>query len=177
MIIRPISKDVFATDKLRPQFLLSEVKSRLASIGMTMPKQKVTISIVNRAEFDRLLKHHSNAVTGLTVTHSGYLGTDHHIYMLNGMSTCRYKETLAHECGHVWLNDRHSVLNQHSRQEVEGFCNLVAYKVLMFDKSQDAAWVRQCMLSNPDPIYGEGFRIMKQRAEQMGWRNLLASYS
>ena len=97
--------------------------------------------------------------------------------MLNGMSICRYKGTLAHECTHVWLNQRNSPLKRHPRKEIEGFCNLVAYKVLMFDTSEDAAVVRQCMLNNPDPIYGEGFRLMKQREKQIGWRRMIAAYA
>lgn len=178
MIIKRIKKPgVCSTDRLRPQFLYSEIRSRMASIGMNVPKHNVTISFANRAEFDRLLRRDSGRVTGLTVSSGSCYGMRHHIYMLDEMPVSNYKETLAHECGHVWLNDRHSILNRHSSQEIEGFCNLVAYKVLLFDHSQEAEQTRRGMLLNPDPIYGEGFRMMKQRAEQMGWNRMLANYS
>lgn len=168
---------VSSADKLRPQFVYSEVKSRLSAIGMILPKETVDISIANRSELNRLATHKSDQLTGLTISIGTPFGMRHNIYMLDEMPTSRYKETLAHECGHVWLNDRHSVLNRQSIQEVEGFCNLVAYKVLLFDRTKEAEIVRKTMLSNPDPIYGEGFRIMKHRAEQMGWNRMLANYS
>ncbi|MCR4847828.1 MAG: hypothetical protein K5920_03120 [Bacteroidales bacterium] len=168
---------VSATDKLRPQFVYSEVKSRLSSIGMNLPTETVDISITDRTELNRLATYKSDQLTGLTISAGTPFGMRHSIYLLDEMPTSRYKETLAHECGHVWLNDRFSILNRQSIQEVEGFCNLVAYKVLLFDHTKEAEIARESMLSNPDPIYGEGFRIMKRRAEQMGWNRMLASYS
>jgi hypothetical protein len=160
-------------DHLWIQVVLGDIRPKLIKLGMYLPPNNMTVTVVDKEEMSRLLKRPVGHVTGLTVSHGWQYNMDHHIYVLDSLRPCSFKETLAHECGHVWLNDRNSYLIHQSRQEVEGFCNLVAYKVLLFEFSEEAKRVRKSMLENPDPIYGEGFRIMKQRADNEGWDNFL----
>ena len=164
-------------DNLWIQVVYGHIKPKLIQLGIYLPQYNLSTSIVSRAEMDRLLRRPSNGVTGLTVSRGVPFGMSHYVYILDGMSPCLFKETLAHECGHVWLNDRNSRLNRSGIQEVEGFCNLLAYKVLLFEFSEESKTTRQNMLDNPDPIYGDGFRMMKQRADMEGWSNFLARIS
>lgn len=171
------TKRVLSTDSLKPQVILAYVKSKMKQFGLVIPKDNVDISIVGEERLSQLSGSPIGSTTGLTSSCGFAKNWTHHIYMLDGMSMHLYRETLAHECTHVWLNEHNSPLNKSSLAELEGFCNLVAYKVLLFDDSFESQNIRERMLADPSPIYGEGFRMMKARAEQMGWNQMLSSVS
>lgn len=169
---------VTSENRLRVQFIYGEVKTRLASMGIRLPKDNLTISIVNRQKLSSLLNCGSaDNFDGLTITEVSLSGKRHHVYLLESLPVIRYKTALAHECAHVFLNERDSALNREHLREVEGFCQLVAYKVLLFDDTKESEIMRSSLLQSQDPIYGEGFRIMKRREEQWGWPRMLAKYS
>ena len=169
---------VTSENQLRVQFIYSEVKNRLAVMGIHLPKDNLTISIVDRQKLNSLLNCGSaDNFDGLTISKVSFSGKSHQIYLLESLPTIRYKTVLAHECGHVFLNEHDSVLNRGHIREVEGFCQLVAYKVLLFDDTKESEIMRSNLLQSQDPIYGEGFRVMKRREEQLGWTRMLANYS
>ena len=77
---------------------------------------------------------------------------------------------LAHEYAHVWLNER---FVEASPPVVEGFCNLVAEAALAKERSKLASIILENMKKSDNPIYGRGFRQMKQKLDQVGWSALL----
>ena len=57
---------------------------------------------------------------------------------------------------------------------VEGFCNLVSEATLIREKGKLASIIRENMKQSDNPVYGAGYRRMKQRLEVLGWTALLA---
>lgn len=82
-------------------------------------------------------------------------GDEYTVYLFQGLSKVAFASVLAHELLHIFQYER----NLNPPQEIcEGFCNLGSYIVLsMIPAIEAKARLRQ-MLSDPDPIYGDGFR-------------------
>jgi hypothetical protein len=76
---------------------------------------------------------------------------------------------------HVWINER--PLKHLSHEQVEGFCNLgsalICQNALKHEGDELARVLLQRMDEDPDPAYGNGYRAMAWRLEQMGWPALL----
>lgn len=82
-----------------------------------------------------------------------------------------FKGVLAHELLHSWIALYAIRLPDN---EEEGFCNLGKFLVLKQEKSKEADYLIQWILEeNKDPVYGDGFRLMKKRLEKLGWKGLM----
>lgn len=101
-------------------------------------------------------------------------GPNPHIRIMRGMPLGRTVGTLAHEYGHMMLNLDHQTLanrpGMSSREGIieEGFCEVMCAIALLTQTSDDARWNSFMMPANPDPVYGEGFRLMWPRALSLG---------
>lgn len=103
-----------------------------------------------------------------------YGPADNHILIQEGLPFDYAAGVLAHEFGHMIINLEPDSLHMRPRATMndrlfeEGFCEvLCALKLL--SSSHDAARFQSFMMpGNPDPIYGEGFRIMWARLEELG---------
>lgn len=95
---------------------------------------------------------------------------DHSIYILNGLPLTEFKAVLAHELLHVWLIENDIDL---PAREMEGFCNLGAMLVDQSEKSAFAQVLLSQLETNPDPVYGAGYRIMKKKLDRFGWEGLI----
>ena len=82
-----------------------------------------------------------------------------------------FKGVLAHELLHSWI----SLYAIHlPDNEKEGLCNLGKYLILKQDKSKEADYLIHWSLDgNDDPVYGDGYRLMKKRLEKLGWKGLM----
>ena len=80
---------------------------------------------------------------------------------------------VAHECMHAWLA-QHGV-TELSLPVTEGLCELAAYGWLGRQDEPRAAVLRAQTRSNPDPVYGDGFRAVSAVARRHGVRAVLAS--
>lgn len=152
------------------------VASKLKNLGLKLPMRRVKVTIVSKQRLYAEAKANGGLLQGLTVTEYTFFGKFHQVYILEDLPIYTYMETLAHEFAHVWLNDTDSVLNSKDIAEIEGFCNLVAFRLFDGDRTRTARNQREMMLSNPDPIYGRGFRIMKERSERMGWTAFIKQF-
>ena len=70
-------------------------------------------------------------------------------------------------------NDGGYVIPQLSLEKTEGFCNLGSSLIYNNDSTQFSRIHLQAMESEPDPIYGGGFRSMKSRLDKLGWNKFL----
>jgi len=77
---------------------------------------------------------------------------------------------LAHEFGHVWMNENFIEV---SPPAAEGFCNLLAMHALSKEKSKIADVLRKNLEMSDDRVYGKGFRDMSKRLDQLGWQGIL----
>ena len=95
---------------------------------------------------------------------------DHEILFYTACRTLNVP-VLAYEYAHIWLNER---FIEDSPPVVEGFCNLVSEVILLQEKGKLASIIRENMKQSDSPVYGDGYRRMKQRLEVLGWTALLA---
>ncbi len=108
---------------------------------LSLPEKNVTVEIVDRPALEYRFgnpgnDHFCGSVLGLTVTHQRTMGTNtsfsHRISILSGLSKPRLVAVAAHEFTHTWISenipaDRRAKL---AKETVEGFCELVAYKLV-----------------------------------------------
>lgn len=109
---------------------------------------------------------------GITITRSlGLIGfggrMSHHIYMVSYMPRVEFAATLAHEVLHIWQNENGIKL---SPIKCEGLCNVGSY--LMYEDMQSlrTSFYKKQLLESPDPIYGEGFRLMYALCQKYGYK-------
>lgn len=82
-----------------------------------------------------------------------------------------FKGVLAHELLHSWL---HLFAIELPDNEKEGFCNLGKYLILRNEQANEAEYLIHWTLEqNSDPVYGEGYRLMKKRLDKLGWAGLM----
>ncbi len=82
-----------------------------------------------------------------------------------------FKGVLAHELLHSWIA-LYSI--RLPNNEEEGLCNLGEFLVLKQEKSKEADYLINWTLEqNRDPVYGDGYRLMKKRLEKLGWKGLM----
>ena len=86
-----------------------------------------------------------------------------------------FKGVLAHELLHSWIALYAIRLPDN---EEEGLCNLGKFLILKQEKSREADYLIQWALEeNKDPIYGDGYRLMKKRLDKLGWKGLMDALS
>ena len=101
-------------------------------------------------------------------------GSQYTIYILRSVSQVVFADVLAHEKLHIWQYNH----NCHPDSfRCEGFCNLGSYYILTKIKNPESEARIQGMLDNQDPIYGEGFRYMKNIYDKTGWPGAIAEIS
>ena len=82
-----------------------------------------------------------------------------------------FKGVLAHELLHSWIA---LYAIQLPKNEEEGLCNLGKFLILKQEKSKEADYlIHWALEENKDPIYGDGYRLMKKRLEKLGWKGLM----
>lgn len=165
--------------------LLKEVDDRvwksLMEVGFVKPKGKIILELVDQKTLLREAAkiNASGNLRGLTLTKYRVVkggknpGTtfDHRIYVLYGLPYVECISVLAHEHVHVWLNER---FIDASPPVIEGFCNLASLTVLQKEKSKLSSILLENMNNSTSPVYGAGYRKMRQRLAQVGWPALLA---
>ena len=92
------------------------------------------------------------------------------IMALHGCSRLLLGAVLAHELGHAWVFQKG--IEGLSPMEEEGFCELCSHQWLAGSTDPRAAYLRERIAKNPDPVYGHGFRTMQARAGAEGIRGL-----
>lgn len=93
-------------------------------------------------------------------------GNTYEIYVLKHLSRVSFADVLSHEILHIWqYNHNYSPEDW----KCEGFCNLGSFYVLSHIATPEAYERIAAMESNPDPVYGEGFRKMKAVYTEGGW--------
>ena len=93
------------------------------------------------------------------------------VQIASGLTPTHFGATLAHEVGHCWLTERcPSALDQKLE---EGVCELFAGAWLRRRPSRFAAALRQGMERNPDPVYGEGYRMVRAAVRELGVKVVL----
>ena len=94
------------------------------------------------------------------------------IHMTNGLPDLHFRGVLAHEMLHSWLA---LYGREVTKDECEGFCNLGEAFIYTKEDTPLAHYLLKRMYKNEDLVYGEGYRLQKERYEKLGWVGLLES--
>jgi len=101
----------------------------------TLPKN-FTVSLVDRNQLAKAHKnqfswHDKAMTTGLTCTRSkNATEFEHTVYLLNGLKPASMAAVCAHEYAHAWLQENVGRERRLDGDTLEGFCELVAYKLM-----------------------------------------------
>lgn len=96
------------------------------------------------------------------------------IRILRNVTPNIFEHTLAHEYGHVLLVAEPDSLSfrgefpDHRHVEEEGFCEVVKYLWLQECGTGHRDLDQRDMRNNPDPVYGDGFRLVWKEYEKIG---------
>lgn len=101
----------------------------------TLPDKNLSVQLVGQPDLDRLTRiqrfpHDKNMTMGVTQSRRRGDGFEHRIMVLNGVRKSRVAAICAHEYVHAWLFQNVPDGRSLDRDTVEGFCELVAYKLM-----------------------------------------------
>lgn len=94
------------------------------------------------------------------------VGKDYTIYIYRELSRVAFAQVLAHEMLHVYQYINNI---KPSKAKCEGFCNLGSYVVLKSINNLEAKAAISNLENSPDPIYGDGFRLLLSTYQMGGW--------
>ena len=164
------------------QFELRELKikelfARQAGIR-NIPDDIQFVLLSKQKDLNKIANTRGDKIKGFTKYEARTLGNhrvsrNYKIYVLSHLPQVVFDAVLAHELLHVYLFENEISL---STAETEGFCNLGSDLIYRNDHSELARQKLQNMQEDPDPDYGKGYRMMKGRLDQQGWKALLKSF-
>jgi Protein DA1 len=95
------------------------------------------------------------------------------IEIARGLTPVHFGQTVAHEIGHAWLAQRGAKDLEHKL--AEGVCELFAGAWLKRRGGSFASALRDSLLTNPDPVYGGGYRMVRNAVLRHGVAAVLDS--
>ncbi|MFI3258610.1 MAG: protein DA1 [Rikenellaceae bacterium] len=165
-------------DQTGIDWVQGRVKEILIRNGIEIDFDQIPIEIVNITKLIEVLGRDRDMtdLQGATKTikkESAKLGVrfSYKIYMLDQLPRIAFANILAHEYMHVWLNGANIKMSQ---DKIEGFCNMGSFLVLDTIKHTLSNFIIKGLMMNRNPIYGDGFRFMKEQYDKFGWPKLLA---
>lgn len=142
------------------------VRAGLAAIGIVLDR-RVRVTLV-----DAIPPIAGRTVTGLThVVRQTREVTG--ITVTSGLTRVGFCGTVAHEIGHAWLVQRGAAVRDPAL--VEGLCELFAAAWLKKQPDHLAGAIRDAMAANPDPVYGAGYRSVRNAVVGHGIRAVLTA--
>ena len=157
------------------ELITNEIFTQSETLGIKIPK----IFLANLVFEDQLALVRKNtlregeknpALTAISISqkiYEAFLNTETQInvLILNGLHETFFKLCMAHELMHVWIAANCS-FRLDPRIE-EGLCNYFAYKIIEMDPySEYQRFYLYTIQNNPDPIYGVGYKMIKNLEEK-----------
>ena len=118
--------------------------------GNVLPDKNVIVELAGRNDLERLVRiqrfpHDKNVTLGVTETRGRAGQFEHQIHILSGLRKSRVAAVCAHEYTHAWLQENVVAGRKLDTDTIEGFCELVAFK-LVSDRNDAAE--RKVILDN-----------------------------
>jgi hypothetical protein len=140
---RDFRAGVFDVNEARRTFeeVRRDVAGILAGYGI-LPERNITVTTASGAELRKLQQtlpsdHDGEGLLGLTRTEfSGHKAIRHQVNLITGLPRNRLSAVCAHEYTHAWLHENLAPERKLEKDTVEGFCELIAYK-LMVQRKED----------------------------------------
>ena len=172
------------TDAATLDAVSQRVRRGMSELGLPPPTGPLSMRLVDQGKLNREVErvHGRGSLRGLTlttfrtVTGGPNAGTSfsHEVWVLAGLPVVECVSVLAHELGHVWMNENYIDM---SPPAVEGFCNLLSMYALQKESSKLAQVLRKNLEMSDDRVYGRGFRDMSKQLDKMGWPGLIRDLS
>lgn len=140
------------------------VRTQMAALGVAL-HQRVRVSIVDP---NSLRLGDANVLFGMThheITEDGTVDVVG-IRVAAGLPAPHFGATLAHEIGHAWLAERGAI--GLDLVVAEGVCELFAGAWLKKQRTPAADALRAALATNPNPIYGDGYRMVHTAVTRHG---------
>ena len=166
-------------DQARPIFthLIQWVNNQ----GLLYHNLHLSLELVDRQKLGRLITGrvgtagiHSRGVT-LSTSHTlngKVVRTEvNGIAVLEGMPALSFQGVTVHELGHVWLIV-HDVKDLPLWAE-EGFCELLTHRYYTQLNTAESRYHAQGIETNPNTVYGVGFRRVRAVADSMGFQRFV----
>jgi hypothetical protein len=159
--------------------LFEEVRRRMEKYDLTIPLTKIPLRLVDRRQMQRISPEGNRDVTGFTHLERSYVNdkvasAEYEILLLTGMPRYLFISTAAHELMHVWI---HEYGGQGLPEDVvEGSCNYASSMILNEFSGERAGFRLQNLQESPDPVYGGGYRKIREYVNRYGrtaWLNML----
>lgn len=118
-----------------------ELQEILGGQGI-LPGQNITVSLVDGTQLKKQNQampsdHSEQSVLGLTRTRFySNKQFQHSISLITGLNRARLAAVCAHEYTHAWLHENIPTERRLDRDTVEGFCELIAYKLMARRKEE-----------------------------------------
>lgn len=147
--------------------LIGSIKQLYSHIGLPI----VTRCNLKLVDMNRIFSlSHNHTTRGVSESS----GKDYNIYIYNCLSRVVFAEVAAHELLHIYQYEN----NINPPAEIcEGFCNLGSYIVLNNINSPENTENVNARINNllteSDPIYGDGFRYMLSIYENYGLQGVM----
>jgi hypothetical protein len=161
--------------------LLKKVVYNLSSIGLKIRKDNISIQPVNKIKLAQVSNNTVNNYTkGFCQTSYKYkeksgkkekFDERHTIYVLDRLPEKSTESIIAHELMHVWMH-QNDIRNLPSKT-TEGACNFISYLYFKGRIDYESEEIILLLENDTDPIYGDGFREIKNRFENKSVNDLL----
>ena len=178
-IIRcPVCRQHAVETVIEARPLFSHVVRWLNAQGLLFNNLHLSLELCDRAHLNGLLQGHNQAhslgaTTSATYMQNGLVLRSEvsGVAVLQGLPAVLFQGVTVHELGHVWLIVN-EVRGLPSWAE-EGFCELLSYRYYQDLRSEEGRYYYVSKEQNPDPIYGEGFRRLRDLSMSLGFPRLI----
>jgi hypothetical protein len=164
-VICSLCLDETVDELSQARILLNQVRKKMIGFGIDVMNQQVELILSRWPDLKQLTRIASKNHTGFTESEVVYYNDEKleetfKIYILHNMPTYHFIATAAHELMHVWQR-----LNGSSRNQlitIEGSCNYASYLILSTYEDKRAKYILESLKQDDNPIYGDGFRLIKE---------------
>ena len=129
----------------------------------------VRVHLADRAQLARHGSHQN--VAGVTESIAGRVVR---MTVVKGLVRREFGATVVHECMHAWMVQ--NAYPRLSERMTEGLCQAMAYRYLREHRDEPRAkLVLERLRDDPDPVYGAGFRMIRDSAVKNGFSAVIDS--
>ncbi|WP_165423355.1 protein DA1 [Ktedonosporobacter rubrisoli] len=169
------SEAIETVDEARPIYM--RVRQWVGAQGLRYNNLPLSLELCGPEKLATYFPNQARKHLGATLSASSTFGEQilstevTGVAVLQGLPSSLFAGVAIHELGHVWLIV-HGIEHLPT-WAVEGFCELLAYRYYRELNSLENRYQAEQIERNPDPIYGEGFRRVRARAEALGFPRFL----
>lgn len=171
---RAVAIDYMA--QARPIF--AKLQQWVSAQGLVYGNLKLRIELRNRRQLGQLLSEFADTRALGAMVHTTYTKDGRVLWravqgvaILRGLPTTLFQGVTVHELGHCWLAV-HGVTDLPCWAE-EGFCELLAHRFYVQINTPESRFFARQIEQQNDPVYGQGFRRLRARAEATGFQRLI----